>query len=105
MQRVECPVCKREGRLMWKETKTFSKGKMYTYRKLYVYHGKGTRKPWCYMKPEHLEALGVTTQKTTQSTTQNATQNENCNLRLFSENIVDGAGLIPNRVQVATCVQ
>jgi hypothetical protein len=64
MQRVQCPICKQEGVLQWKETITKAKGKMYHYKKLYVYHQHPQEHPerpkWCYLTAENIEALGIT---------------------------------------------
>ena len=47
---------------MYKTTKSFPKGKLYTYRKQYVYHTKPQK--WCYLSKKYLEAVGDnTTQK------------------------------------------
>ena len=51
---VVCPICNQDGVIMWKETKTFAKGKMYTYRKLYVYHNKTRGQIWHYISKEHM---------------------------------------------------
>ena len=77
MQKILCPVCKQDGVLQWKETITKAKGRMYHYKKLYVYHHHpeehSERPKWCYLTAEHVEALGIT-QKS--PITQNLTQND-----------------------------
>jgi hypothetical protein len=77
MQRIQCPNCKQEGVLQWKETITTAKGKMYHYKKLYVYHQHPQEHPerpkWCYLTAENIEALGITQNK--KPITQNLTQN------------------------------
>jgi hypothetical protein len=78
MQRIQCPVCKEEGVLQWKETITKAKRKMYHYKKLYVYHQHPQEHPkrpkWCYLTAENIEALGIT--QNTKPITQNLTQNK-----------------------------
>ena len=77
MQRIQCPICQQEGVLQWKETITKAKGKMYHYKKLYVYHQHPEEHPekpkWCYLTAENIEALGITQNRKT--ITQNLTQN------------------------------
>ncbi len=81
---ITCPRCGKEGLLIEKPTVTRSKGKTYTYKKLYVAHylqngvskrGKVVnRVQWCYMNKRHiaeLKAKGVITQNFTQNVTQN----------------------------------
>ena len=67
MQRIECPVCKQQGVLQWKDTVTRIKGKEYHYKKLYVYHQHPEEHPekpkWCYLNRDHLKALGITQNK------------------------------------------
>lgn len=83
MQRINCPICKQDGVLQWKETITKAKGKMYHYKKLYVYHQHPQEHPerprWCYLTPENIEVLGIT-QKSypiTQNIAQNSTRQNN----------------------------
>ncbi len=77
MQRIQCPMCKQDGVLQWKDTITKAKGKAYYYKKLYVYHQHPKEHPerpkWCYLNAENIEALGITQNKN--SITQNLTQN------------------------------
>jgi hypothetical protein len=101
MQKLQCPICGKEGMLMWKETRTTSKGKTYTYRKLYVYHGKKSKKQWCYLNRELVEELRrkgtieeenateTATQKpslATQKATQNCNEKEKPNLSFSQQN-------------------
>ena len=71
--KLACPVCGDMGTLMQKTTKTkTTTGDYKEYRYWYVYHGKGAKKPWCYLSkklfttPEIREAIEDTTQMTTQ---------------------------------------
>ena|SRR5208337_4246282 len=77
MQRIQCPICEQEGVLQWKETITKAKGKMYRYKKLYVYHQHPQEHPerpkWCYLTAENIEALGIT--QSSNPIVQNLTQN------------------------------
>ena len=79
MQRIQCPICKQEGVLQWKETVTKAKGKMYHYRKLYVYHqhpeGHPEKPKWCYLTAQNIEALGIEITQNRKPITQNLTQN------------------------------
>ena len=92
MQKIQCPVCHQDGVLQWKKTITKVNGKSYCYRKLYVYHQHPKEHPnkpkWCYLRAEHLKALGLT--QKTKSITQNLTQNipltEKFNLTINREN-------------------
>jgi hypothetical protein len=74
MQRVQCPICNQEGVLQWKETITKIKGKIYRYKKLYVYH-QHPKPHWCYLSKEQLKSI---TQKESKIT-QNNTNTENLN--------------------------
>ena len=73
--KVKCPVCGKDGKLMYKNTKTkTTTGEYKEYRKLYVYHGKPNQK-WCYLKQSDLKeipkrALEQLQESTTQTTTQ-----------------------------------
>ena len=86
MQRLQCPNCKQEGVLQWKETITKAKGRMYHYKKLYVYHQHPKEHPekpkWCYLTAEHTRALKITEDRgsITQNLTQNNSQPEKPNL-------------------------
>jgi hypothetical protein len=92
MQRIRCPVCKQEGTLQWKETITKAKGKMYHYKKLYVYHQHPEEHPekpkWCYLTAENIKSLGITQNREpiTQNLTQNSTQTENSRIEPLSKN-------------------
>ena len=85
MQRIQCPNCKQEGVLQWKETITKAKGKMYHYNKLYVYHQHPQEHPerpkWCYLTADQTRALGITENRSpiTQNLTQNNSQPEKPN--------------------------
>lgn len=84
-----CPVCGRSGTFMQKTSKTkTSTGEYKTYKYWYVYHGKESRKQWCYLNkrlltlPEIQEAIQQATQTTTQisndiTQTSNYTQQTN----------------------------
>lgn len=86
MQRIQCPVCKQEGVLQWKETITKAKGKMYHYKKLYVYHQHPQEHPerpkWCYLTAENIEALEITQNRS--PITQNNINIEKLDLSSFS---------------------
>ena len=78
-KRIQCPVCGKEGVLQWKETITKAKGKTYRYKKLYVYHWNPKKPKWCYLRKEHLEALGISKNDLTQKRnilTQNSIDSE-----------------------------
>ena len=97
MQRIQCPNCKQEGVLQWKETITKAKGKMYHYKKLYVYHQHPQEHPerpkWCYLTAEHTRALGITENRS--PITQNLTQTQNPVSSLFSRKEWTGGDLNP----------
>ena len=101
MQRIQCPVCKQEGVLQWKNTVTTAKGRTYQYRKLYVYHQHPKEhldKPkWCYLAMENLKALGITqnTASLTQSLTQNTTEPNNLKSSPINQNrnAIDAASI------------
>ena len=85
MSKIKCPVCGQEGTLILKTTKSFSKGKMYTYQKFYVYHNKTRRQKWCYISREHLENQEIKSAIADYTKLHKAaTQNENSNLSLIS---------------------
>ena len=93
MQRIQWPICKQDGVLQWKETITKAKGKMYHYKKLYVYHQHPQEHPerpkWCYQTAENIEALGITQNRKsiTQNLTQNITESNNLKSSSFNENM------------------
>ena len=108
MAQVKCPKCGKNGLLVEKPTVTKSRGKTYTYKKLYVAHylenslskhGKRVnRVQWCYLNNQHinkLKAKGIITQNphsVTQNITQNVTQNENAQI---APHLVRGVGFEP----------
>ncbi len=74
--KVKCPICGKEGTLMYKTTKTkTTTGKYREYRKLYIYHGKNAQKKWCYLKQEDLDKIQQATGQNYTNTTQMTTQN------------------------------
>ena len=84
-ERIRCPKCSDEGTLMFKSTTSFSKGKLYRYKKVYCYHGETLKRKqkWCYLDSRTLEALGIkydalTTQKATQNTTAKKSKKLGC---------------------------
>ena len=115
MQKIQCPTCKQDGVLQWKETVTKAKGRMYHYRKLYVYHQHPKEHPerpkWCYLTTKHIEALGITqnTSPITQKLTQNNSKPNNLKSSLDSQNsdAIEGASIAqsveqqPCKLQVA----
>jgi hypothetical protein len=110
MQRIQCPICKQEGVLQWKETITKAKGKMYHYKKLYVYHQHPEEHPekpkWCYLTANNIEALGITQNKkpNTQNLTQNSTIPNNLNSSLNKQNTSkNGDASIAQSVEQQPC--
>jgi hypothetical protein len=83
MQRIQCPICKQEGVFQWKETITKAKGKMYHYKKLYVYHQHPREHPerprWCYLTAENVEALGIIQNSTKQNNLKSSPISQNGN--------------------------
>ena len=69
---------------MYKTTKSLAKGKLYTYRKQYVYHTKPQK--WCYLSKKYLEAIG---DNTTQNTTQKQPNTENPRNASINQNKVE----------------
>ena len=92
MQRIQCPICRQEGVLQWKATITNAKGKMYHYKKLYIYHQHPEEHPekpkWCYLTARTIEALGIAQNEKpiAHSLTQNSTMPNNLKLSPVNQN-------------------
>lgn len=95
-QRIQCPICKQEGVLQWKATITKAKGRVYHYKKLYVYHQHPEEHPerpkWCYLTSENIETLGTTQNRNhiTQNLTRNNMEQNSLKSSLDNQNRNEG---------------
>ena len=109
MHRIQCPICKQEGVLQWKETITKAKGKMYHYKKLYVYHQHPQEHPerpkWCYLTAESIEALSITqnSNRNTQNLAQNNLKQNNFKSSSINQNNVVIDASIAQSVEQQPC--
>lgn len=84
--KLTCPVCGYEGIPMQKITKIkTSTGEYKTYRYWYIYHGKKSKKQWCYLSKKLLKLQKV--KESIKQTTQTTKNVENLNSSSIRQNI------------------